>query len=358
MRVHVRLNHAAPFSVDVDPGDAVARLKEAIEGKIGVPVGEQRLYFAEQPLRDHCTLAECSVLGNCTLLLCRVAPGFLGVRRSRTLGGEASGPGAGDAGAGGRRAPDVQLELRVSSMTGEVLLAEAARSSRTIAQVKSDLEKRRGCPAAEQRLIGKEARVLQDDETLHDVACGEAVVHLQLIRITAERAKVLKDLARGRLHLRGLPTEMARDPQIMLAAIQGGSATFADAPEVTSDREAVLEILKSRGALFKELPPALRADPKLILAALECTRDAELLTSAPPGLREDRQFMLQAVSWAGSALRYASSKLQNERPIVLAAVANDGDALRHAGKALREDPVVQRTAAGNSARVLMKLIDA
>ena len=59
------------------------------------------------------------------------------------------------------------------------------------------------------------------------------------------------------------------------------------------------------------------------------------LKDAPEELKNDREFMLQAVKQDGNALLYASKELKNDREIVMEAVKQDGTALQYASAELK-----------------------
>jgi hypothetical protein len=65
------------------------------------------------------------------------------------------------------------------------------------------------------------------------------------------------------------------------------------------------------------------------------------LSEAPEPLRDDFDFVFEAVKHDGLNLQYASLDLQDEHEIVLAAVIQNGDAINFASDRLRADPAIR-----------------
>jgi hypothetical protein len=77
----------------------------------------------------------------------------------------------------------------------------------------------------------------------------------------------------------------------------------------------------------------LRNDKKFVLEAV--SRDGEALRFASLELRNDREVVLEAVSQIGGALFWASEELQNDEKFVLEAIKKNGLALQYASEELR-----------------------
>src|SRR5260370_15614109 len=61
MEVVVKELTGAQATVVVEPTDTVARLKAAVEEKLGIPAVQQRLIFGGKQLDERKTLAECGI---------------------------------------------------------------------------------------------------------------------------------------------------------------------------------------------------------------------------------------------------------------------------------------------------------
>lgn len=56
-------------SIEVDPADTIATVKQLIEEKMGIPTDQQRIVFNAKHLNDEKTLAEYDIQNNNTLVL-------------------------------------------------------------------------------------------------------------------------------------------------------------------------------------------------------------------------------------------------------------------------------------------------
>ena len=81
------------------------------------------------------------------------------------------------------------------------------------------------------------------------------------------------------------------------------------------------------------------------LGKLKGASDGSGLKDAPEELKNDREFVLQAVKKDGTALQYASKELQNDREIVMQAVKQNGSALQFASEELQNDAELKALAA-------------
>src|SRR5258708_39234845 len=75
MEVLVKELVGAQATVVVEPTDTVARLKAAVEEKLGVPAVQQRLIFGGKQLDDRKTLAECGITAGAVVPLLNVPRG-------------------------------------------------------------------------------------------------------------------------------------------------------------------------------------------------------------------------------------------------------------------------------------------
>jgi len=62
-------------------------------------------------------------------------------------------------------------------------------------------------------------------------------------------------------------------------------------------------------------------------------QNGHTLEYASPGLRDDREVLLVAVSTSGLSLQFGSRLLKEDRAVLRAAVSQNGNALRHANGA-------------------------
>mmetsp|Transcript_25088 Transcript_25088/g.38173 ORF Transcript_25088/g.38173 Transcript_25088/m.38173 type:complete len:287 (-) Transcript_25088:39-899(-) len=99
--------------------------------------------------------------------------------------------------------------------------------------------------------------------------------------------------------------------------------------------EQLLQELSQDSASISGFSEALRQDKEFMLQAVKHTWKA--LAFASPALRADRDLVLEAVLIAGDALSFASEELRKDKDLVLQAAKNDYLALRYASEALRSD---------------------
>eukprot|EP01061_Rhynchopus_euleeides_P018278 TRINITY_DN30224_c0_g3_i1.p1 TRINITY_DN30224_c0_g3~~TRINITY_DN30224_c0_g3_i1.p1 ORF type:complete len:310 (+),score=79.07 TRINITY_DN30224_c0_g3_i1:52-981(+) len=110
-------------------------------------------------------------------------------------------------------------------------------------------------------------------------------------------------------------------------------------------KECIVAVIRCHGLCLETADPSDLRDADIMLAALqfESTRGrgyAQLYYAIDPLLREDRSFMLAAVSIIGRVLEVAPSWMCHDKEVVVAAVGADGDAMLYAGMEFRNDPEV------------------
>ena len=71
MQVFVYTERAETITLDVEPDDTVATVKQKVHAQAGIPPAQQRLIFAAQQLEDARTLSGCGIGKEATLLLRR-----------------------------------------------------------------------------------------------------------------------------------------------------------------------------------------------------------------------------------------------------------------------------------------------
>lgn len=69
MQIKVKTLTGRPIEIDVDPSDAINRIKEKIEEKEGIPPPQQRLIFGGKALTDTNTIAYYNIEAGATLHL-------------------------------------------------------------------------------------------------------------------------------------------------------------------------------------------------------------------------------------------------------------------------------------------------
>ena len=107
--------------------------------------------------------------------------------------------------------------------------------------------------------------------------------------------------------------------------------------ELKNDREFILAAVTQCGRALEYASEELKNNREIVLAAV--TQYGWALQHASEELKNNREFILAAVTQCGAALRYASEELKNNREIVLAAVTQDdcGWALKYASEELKNN---------------------
>eukprot|EP00929_Paragymnodinium_shiwhaense_P097093 TRINITY_DN58856_c0_g1_i1.p1 TRINITY_DN58856_c0_g1~~TRINITY_DN58856_c0_g1_i1.p1 ORF type:complete len:372 (+),score=76.64 TRINITY_DN58856_c0_g1_i1:237-1352(+) len=286
--------------------------------------------------------------------------------------------------AGGR-----PLQIQVRSVNGDLHCLLSGDSNWLVGRdLKPAISDSCGIDAYKQCLTVADA-VLQEEDRLSSY-CGAseaqeaAVLEVTLVLRPEQKAEWLRSVCEDFEAYSAAPMEMQLDPDIFLAAIEGGAPiVLGIAPKALTmdrslmlaavqrnpgllswcrsracahgrrhytphlasyprDREFVLHAVSRDGCQLFSAAPELKGDREVVLAAVR--QNAAALHYADAWLQADREIFLSAVRGDGSVLQHADSKLRMDKEIVLAAVLQDGTALEYAPKHLRGDIEVARAA--------------
>lgn len=135
------------------------------------------------------------------------------------------------------------------------------------------------------------------------------------------------------------PAELCRDREFMLACITGslGFAMEHVVPELREDRQFVVDAVSRGGFALKFVREDFQSDHAVVLAALTSTPGRGVFKFAATELKTDRAFVLKAASKDGLALEYGAEEFREDKDLVLAAVAQDRRVLGLVSEELEED---------------------
>ncbi len=102
-----------------------------------------------------------------------------------------------------------------------------------------------------------------------------------------------------------------------------------------NDKEFVLEAVKSNGYALEYASDNLKNDKDFVLEVVK--QDVRALEYVPDNLKNDKEFVLEAVKSNGNALKYASDNLRNDKEFVLDAAKYHSVALQGASDNLKTD---------------------
>ena len=119
-----------------------------------------------------------------------------------------------------------------------------------------------------------------------------------------------------------------------------GDLYFSYVPEeLKQDREVAYAAVSKDGDCLSDVSEILRNDKELVLAALK-TGGSYTFKYASDELRQNRDVIIQAVTYRGSNLEWAKA-FQNDKEVVLAALSNpDSYVFEMISPELRADPDV------------------
>jgi hypothetical protein len=122
-------------------------------------------------------------------------------------------------------------------------------------------------------------------------------------------------------------------PDVVLAALSTDPRAFIFASaRLREDRAFVLQAARANGAVLEFTDPAFLSDLEICLAAV-----GENWRALKAGLRDEPDFMLEAVKHSYGAFNYAPNSLKSNREFVLAVIKIAGLALQFAALELRAD---------------------
>ena len=137
-------------------------------------------------------------------------------------------------------------------------------------------------------------------------------------------------------------TRLRDDHEIVLTAVSNDRTVIKFATErLQTDSALALGCLRRRAEnqhIFHSFPNQLRNDQEFLLQALEI--DGTLLKQVLPNFQADVDVVLAAVNNVGNALQYASKEMRSNREVVVRAVQNDRWAIKYASAAQHGDPYV------------------
>lgn len=159
-------------------------------------------------------------------------------------------------------------------------------------------------------------------------------------------------------NLEAIDEKLKRDPDVMASVLQknGKELELADAATKKDKKYVKMAVLSSSRAL-EFADEALRKDPEFILDLLSAAKKSDLrylINFIDGDLRNDARFMLKAIKETGegiSLMEYTNDFLRDNENFILEAVKVDGRALRFASERLKKDRdfVAKATALSSSA---------
>jgi hypothetical protein len=130
----------------------------------------------------------------------------------------------------------------------------------------------------------------------------------------------------------------------------GGLSLKYDSEDLRNDKDFILEAVKQNGWALEYASKDLRNNKVVMLEAFK--QNGWALKYASEDLRNDKDFILEAFKQNGWALKYASVYLRNDKDFILEAVKQNGWALNYASEDLRNDKDFILEAVKQNGRIL------
>ena len=165
---------------------------------------------------------------------------------------------------------------------------------------------------------------------------------------TSYDSDMINDLEFGAISLDEIGDEFKYDKVLAHSIIKNRGDALLDT-DLKNDRDFVLEAVKLNGQALEFAPDEFRNDPEIVKTAMVNNRFEPSLPFlyASNRLRMDKEFVIEAVNIDGLALEFTSEELKDDLDVVMAAVANTGAALQFASEDLHDDRNVVLAAVRN-----------
>ncbi|MBA3721977.1 MAG: DUF4116 domain-containing protein [Parachlamydiaceae bacterium] len=143
---------------------------------------------------------------------------------------------------------------------------------------------------------------------------------------------------------------------VVLEAVRVNPRALQFAEAYINDPEVIEEAVKTDPVGFRYASTELRNNKSYVFSLLEKGYN-RIFKYLPPALKNDFDFMKQAVSIRGFSLFYASTALKNHKELVLIAIKNCPETIENISSELQEDPEVVAAALDQDPEVLTALSD-
>lgn len=141
----------------------------------------------------------------------------------------------------------------------------------------------------------------------------------------------------GRSSLNNLTTELKKDKEVVLLAVENDGSNYlcsSRARNIREDEDIVKAAIADDPHLYSEIPAQFRSRKDIVLLAVK--KNPSILSEIPQ-FYDDIDVMTAAVERVGNALSYACYRLKLDRELCLKAVLNNTEAMAHVPEKFRED---------------------
>eukprot|EP00929_Paragymnodinium_shiwhaense_P080312 TRINITY_DN41871_c0_g1_i1.p1 TRINITY_DN41871_c0_g1~~TRINITY_DN41871_c0_g1_i1.p1 ORF type:complete len:417 (-),score=127.79 TRINITY_DN41871_c0_g1_i1:207-1457(-) len=288
-----------------------------------------------------------------------------------------------------------ECRARITRLSGNPVML-TVHPDWNVSELKEAVQKVTGVLGREQRLM-HELKELQDEDSIAPFFENmENMIDLVLVRRCPLQAEWLEKVKRNPLKLKEAPDDIKADSVVVLAAANTDPMSIEIAaqdlwcdrefvlaavgikwdvwlskvhPQLREDPEVAAKVISKHARALKHTSVELRKHSSVILAALHDMR-AELRTGEPalarvwaqhvdwvfklaaPELKEDAEFVKQAMKKVPGTTEHISPKLWRERDFVLFAVQENGLLLEKATDAIKADTEVVMAACTQHGRAL------